>query len=141
LYTNPIGSVLITPYYCHSKEMPCGHNIHWHCFKSLASHDIRCPICKKTATFEDMTDVWDGLAQDIAEQPLPPELTRCVDVICNDCGTRDENRRWHYLGVQCRKCGTFNTSHNTKMQGVEAHEYLSALETEHHHDDDNSNTD
>lgn len=120
-------------------EMPCGHNIHWHCFKSLASHDIRCPICKKTATFEDMSDVWDGLAQDIAEQPLPPELTRCVDVICNDCGTRDENRRWHYLGVQCRKCGTFNTSHNTKMQGVEAHEYLSALEAEHN-DDDNIDT-
>lgn len=86
-----------------------------------------------------MSDVWDGLAQDIAEQPLPPELTRCVDVICNDCGTRDENRRWHYLGVQCRKCGTFNTSHNTKMQGVEAHEYLSALEAEHN-DDDNIDT-
>jgi RING finger/CHY zinc finger protein 1 len=110
--------------------MPCGHNIHWHCFKSLASHDIRCPICKKTATNEDMSDVWNDLAQDIADQPLPPDQTRCVDIMCNDCGIRNENRRWHYLGVQCKSCGSFNTSHNTRMTGVEAHKFLSALEEE-----------
>jgi RING finger/CHY zinc finger protein 1 len=119
--------------------MPCGHNIHWHCFNSLASHDIRCPICKKTATNEDMTDVWDGLAQDIADQPVPPEQTRCVDIICNDCGARGENQRWHYLGVRCKVCRSFNTSHNVKMQGIEAHEYLCAqeeMENIHNYGDD-----
>lgn len=32
-----------------SHELPCGHAIHWHCFRELASHDSRCPCCKKTA--------------------------------------------------------------------------------------------
>lgn len=109
-------------------EMPCGHNIHWHCFNSLTSHDIRCPICKKTATHEDMTEVWSALADDIAMQPLPPDQARCVDIVCNDCGEHEEDRRWHYLGVECGSCGSFNTSHNTKLTGEEAHEYLNRIE-------------
>lgn len=109
-------------------EMPCGHNIHWHCFNSLTSHDIRCPICKKTATHEDMTEVWSALADDIAMQPLPPDQARCVDIVCNDCGEHEEDRRWHYLGVECNSCGSFNTSHNTKLTGEEAHEYLNRIE-------------
>lgn len=109
-------------------EMPCGHNIHWHCFNSLASHDIRCPICKKTATHEDMSEVWRGLAMDIAMQPLPPDQARVVDIICNDCEGREQNRRWHYLGVQCRRCNSFNTSHTTTMFGVEADQFLNSLE-------------
>jgi RING finger/CHY zinc finger protein 1 len=108
--------------------MPCGHNIHWHCFNSLTSHDIRCPICKKTATHEDMTEVWSALADDIAMQPLPPDQARCVDIVCNDCGEHEEDRRWHYLGVECNSCGSFNTSHNTKLTGEEAHEYLNRIE-------------
>lgn len=113
---------------CH--EMPCGHNIHWSCFNQLASHDIRCPICKKTATDEDMHEVWDELAMDIALQPLPPEHCRVVDVYCNDCELREENRRWHYLGVQCRHCSSFNTQFTVKMTGVEAHSYLAQFERE-----------
>lgn len=109
-------------------EMPCGHNIHWHCFNSLMSSDTRCPICKKTATHEDMTEVWAALADDIAMQPIPPEQARCVGIVCNDCEVREDDRRWHYLGVECRTCGSFNTSHNTKMTGEEAHEYMNRIE-------------
>uniref|UniRef100_A0A7S3QBM3 RING-type domain-containing protein n=1 Tax=Chaetoceros debilis TaxID=122233 RepID=A0A7S3QBM3_9STRA len=112
-------------------EMPCGHNIHWHCFNNLASHDIRCPICKKTATHEDMSEVWRGLAMDIAMQPLPPDQARVVDIICNDCECKEENRRWHYLGVQCRNCSSFNTSHNATMFGVEADTFLASVESAH----------
>jgi len=108
--------------------MPCGHNIHWHCFNSLMSSDTRCPICKKTATHEDMTEVWAALADDIAMQPIPPEQARCVGIVCNDCEVREDDRRWHYLGVECRTCGSFNTSHNTKMTGEEAHEYMNRIE-------------
>jgi RING finger/CHY zinc finger protein 1 len=109
--------------------MPCGHNIHWHCFNTLANHDSRCPICKKTA-HEDMSAAWASLARDVAAQPLPPDQTRCVDISCNDCEVREKNRRWHYLGVQCKNCGGFNTTHNIKMTGLEAHKYLHTLEAE-----------
>jgi RING finger/CHY zinc finger protein 1 len=113
---------------CH--EMPCGHNIHWHCFNEMSTHDIRCPVCKKTATHEDMADVWDGIAMDIALQPLPPEHSRVVDIICNDCEERDVDRRWHYLGVQCRNCSSFNTSHTIKLSGLDAHSYLAEIEVQ-----------
>ena len=110
--------------------MPCGHNIHWHCFNSLTSHDLRCPICKKTATQDDMTEVWASLAEDIAAQPLPPDQARCVDIVCNDCHSKQENRRWHYLGVGCNECGSFNTTHTIKSVGVEADNYLNKLDNE-----------
>lgn len=108
-------------------EMPCGHDIHWDCFKTLAQHDSRCPLCKKTV-HEDMSIEWQSLARDIQQQPIPPDQTRCVDISCNDCEIRDKNRRWHFLGVQCRHCGGFNTSFEIKMTGMDAYKYLNELD-------------
>lgn len=110
----------------HTHEMACGHSIHWHCFEILRNHDPRCPICKKTT--EDMNEEWANQARDIADQPLPPDQTKCVDITCNDCESKEENRRWHYFGVQCTSCASFNTVHNIKMTGERAHAYLNALE-------------
>lgn len=94
-----------------SHEMPCGHAIHWHCFKELTSYDTRCPVCKKTAeTREQMASTWSAMAASISLQPVPPEMARLVTIMCNDCEERDENRQWHFLGVQCRKCSSFNTT-------------------------------
>jgi len=94
-----------------SHEMPCGHAIHWHCFKELTSYDTRCPVCKKTAeTHEHMASTWQAIAMGISLQPVPPEMARVVTIMCNDCEERDENRQWHFLGVQCRKCTSFNTN-------------------------------
>jgi RING finger/CHY zinc finger protein 1 len=94
-----------------SHEMPCGHAIHWHCFQELTSYDTRCPVCKKTAeTREQMASTWSAMAMGISLQPVPPEMARVVTIICNDCEERDENRQWHFLGVQCRNCTSFNTS-------------------------------
>mmetsp|Transcript_8675 Transcript_8675/g.12643 ORF Transcript_8675/g.12643 Transcript_8675/m.12643 type:complete len:474 (+) Transcript_8675:221-1642(+) len=91
-------------------EMPCGHAIHWHCFRELASYDFRCPICKKTADTPDrMIATWSNMALEIALQPLPPELAKVADIVCVDCEQPDEHRKWHFLGVQCRRCSSFNT--------------------------------
>ena len=113
-----------------SHEMPCGHAIHWHCFKELTSYDTRCPVCKKTAeTPEQMAPTWQAMAMGIALQPVPPELARVVTIICNDCEARDENRRWHFLGVRCLSCMSFNTSvERTSMTGHEAAAYLDELD-------------
>lgn len=109
-----------------SHELPCGHAIHWHCFRELASHDSRCPCCKKTAeTHERMKPTWDAMAMGIALQPVPPELAKVVTIKCNDCEVMQADRGWHFLGVQCRNCESFNTvvDRITKM-GHEAHEFL-----------------
>lgn len=73
---------------------------------------------------------WTTLARDIEDQPIPPDQTRCVDITCNDCEVRQKNRRWHYLGVQCGECGSFNTTHSVTMAGVEANEFLNVIEAE-----------
>lgn len=109
-----------------SHEMPCGHAIHWECFRQLAAHDSRCPICKKTAeTRERMMPTWTAMAQGIALQPVPPELSRVVNMSCNDCERADDARAWHFLGIQCQHCQSFNTVvDRLVLNGYEAHEFL-----------------
>lgn len=114
---------------CH--ELPCNHSMHWHCFHKLSRHDIRCPICKKTMIDdEDKEEVWKGLKEDIEAQPVPSDQTRVVDVVCNDCEITSPNRRWHPLGIDCLECGSFNTSIDIKMSGIEAYNFLNQLEIE-----------
>ncbi|KAG7364065.1 zinc-ribbon domain containing protein [Nitzschia inconspicua] len=113
-----------------SHEMPCGHAIHWHCFKELTTYDTRCPVCKKTAeTPEHMAPTWQAMAMGIALQPVPPELARVVTILCNDCEETDENRRWHFLGVRCMHCMSFNTTvERTTLMGRDAASYLDEMD-------------
>lgn len=109
-----------------SHEMPCGHAIHWHCFKEMAKFDSRCPICKKTAeSYEQMAPTWNAMAMAIALQPVPPEMAKVVSILCSDCEVRQENRSWHFFGVQCQYCTSFNTVVlETKLSGIQAAEFL-----------------
>ncbi|GAX13580.1 RING finger and CHY zinc finger domain-containing protein 1 [Fistulifera solaris] len=109
-----------------SHEMPCGHAIHWECFRQLAAHDSRCPVCKKTAeTRERMMPTWTAMAQSVALQPVPPELARVVNITCNDCEINAHALAWHFLGVQCNNCQSFNTVvDEIVLSGEEAHEFL-----------------
>ncbi|EJK51254.1 hypothetical protein THAOC_29589 [Thalassiosira oceanica] len=52
---------------------------------------------------------WAEMAMGIALQPVPPDMTRLVDILCIDCEERSANQRWHFLGVQCHSCNSFNT--------------------------------
>jgi len=112
-----------------SHEMPCGHAIHWDCFRQLAAHDSRCPVCKKTAeTRERMMPTWNAMAAGVALQPVPPELARVVNITCNDCERSDDARAWHFLGVQCRNCSSFNTVvDRIILSGEDAHEFLETM--------------
>ena len=92
------------------QDLPCGHAIHAHCFRKLAGFDYRCPICKKTVvSHQSMAAAWATRARDIEMQPMPPDLARIVHIMCNDCETRSPDRDWHFLGVQCPHCTSFNT--------------------------------
>lgn len=92
------------------QDLPCGHAIHAHCFRKLAGFDYRCPICKKTVVSQQsMAAAWEARARDIAEHPMPADLQRVVDIMCNDCETKSHRRDWHFLGIQCPSCNSFNT--------------------------------
>jgi len=56
-----------------------------------------------------MAAAWEARARDIAEHPMPADLQRVVDIMCNDCETKSPNRNWHFLGIQCPSCNSFNT--------------------------------
>jgi len=93
-----------------AQDLPCGHAIHSHCLRNLASFDYRCPICKKSVMDQaTMHESWERRAQDIAMQPMPDDLKRKVTILCNDCERRSEDQDWHFLGARCPGCASFNT--------------------------------
>ena len=65
----------------------------------------------------------------IALQPVPRDMARVVHVVCNDCETSDRDRRWHFLGVRCHECLSFNTTvEQIVLRGLDAADYLDQLE-------------
>jgi Zinc-ribbon len=75
-----------------------------------------------------MMPTWNAMAAGIAMQPVPPELCRVVNIGCNDCEQREDGRSWHFLGVQCRNCSSFNTVvDRIVLSGEEAYEFLEAM--------------
>jgi len=68
------------------------------------------------------------MAAGVALQPVPPELCRVVNISCNDCEQQDDARAWHFLGVQCRNCSSFNTVvDRIIMSGEEAYDFLETM--------------
>ena len=111
-------------------EMPCGHAIHWHCFQNLIKYDSRCPVCKKTVdSHEHMAATWNSLALGVAMQPVPPAFAKVVSIKCIDCERKESNRSWHFLGVQCNFCTSFNTAvERITLTGLEAATFLATIE-------------
>ena len=65
-----------------------------------------------------MEEEWASRARDIQMQPMPSNLSRTVSVICNDCSVKSNGLTWHFLGVQCPQCRSFNTSITSCEQQV-----------------------
>ena len=90
-------------------NMKCGHLIHLECRNML--QDLNCPSC-------GMADIEmnDAMKKRISEQiektkdKLPPELKDTkVNVLCNECLHRTIGAPFHFYGIPCEKCGTYNT--------------------------------
>lgn len=70
------------------------------------------------------------MAAAVTLQPVPPDMARVVNISCIDCEQSEDARAWHFLGVQCRNCSSFNTVvDRIVMSGEEANEFLEALQT------------
>ena len=86
------------------QDLPCGHAIHARCFLELANFDHLCPIFKKTAlSQQSMAAAWEARARDIAEHPMPSDMQRIVDIMCNDCDIKSHTSNFHLLKKKKKK--------------------------------------
>jgi RING finger/CHY zinc finger protein 1 len=77
-----------------------------------------------------MRPTWDALAFAIRLQPVPSEYVKVVTIFCNDCEKKGIHRPWHFLGVQCIECLSFNTSIvETELSGEAAVAFLRGSES------------
>lgn len=87
--------------------MPCGHSIHRRCYEQHMKVSYKCPICNKSLT--NMESQFRNLDVAIQSQPMPPEFRNTTAVIlCNDCSGKS-TVRYHWLGLKCSICRSYNT--------------------------------
>ncbi|KAK7420155.1 hypothetical protein QQZ08_010511 [Neonectria magnoliae] len=87
--------------------MPCGHSIHKRCYDQHMKVSYKCPICNKSLT--NMESQFRNLDAAIQSQPMPPEFSDTTAIIlCNDCSGKS-TVRYHWLGLKCSICRSYNT--------------------------------
>ncbi|KAI8692714.1 hypothetical protein NCS56_00028500 [Fusarium sp. Ph1] len=87
--------------------MHCGHSIHKKCYEQHMKVSYKCPICNKSLT--NMESQFRNLDVAIQSQPMPPEFRDTTAVIlCNDCSGKS-TVRYHWLGLKCSICRSYNT--------------------------------
>ena len=89
-----------------SKIMVCGHIIHENCYKMLINSTYKCPECNKS--IKDTTEEFRKIENDIINTPLPDELMRDANILCNDCEKKSKTS-YHYVGLKCKFCKGYNT--------------------------------
>ncbi|XP_026190618.1 uncharacterized protein LOC34623526 [Cyclospora cayetanensis] len=93
-----------------SQVLQCGHTLHADCLRLLQKQRgfqaIRCPMCSKSIA--DYSEFWKQLSEEIARTPIDEQFRRKVRIACNDCLERSVTD-FHFLGLQCAKCNSFNT--------------------------------
>lgn len=86
----------------------CKHPVHSECLKeSLKNGNYKCPLCRKSMI--NMNNYWNLIKTEINLHPLPEEIKKKVNILCNDCENKTENTEWHFLGSQCQHCNSYNT--------------------------------
>lgn len=56
-----------------------------------------------------MTEVWETMDQQIAQQTMPQEFANATaHILCNDC-EKKSNVSFHFFGLKCAECGSYNT--------------------------------
>lgn len=95
--------------------MACGHPIHQACFDEYTKHSYKCPLCSKTIV--NMESQFRILDKEIDKTVMPGELRNWVAVIkCIDCEGRSKVP-YHYLGLRCNHCGSYNTMQLKILKG------------------------
>mgnify|MGYP003385811080 CR=1 FL=1 len=53
---------------------------------------------------------WDNMRVARELQPMPEKYKKKVDYMCYDCMFNGKDVPFHFIGVECTSCGSFNTS-------------------------------
>ncbi|ODV85904.1 hypothetical protein CANARDRAFT_197537 [[Candida] arabinofermentans NRRL YB-2248] len=87
--------------------MLCGHPIHQSCFDEFSKHSYKCPVCSRTVM--NMELQFRVLDKEIKESKMPDGMADWKTVIkCVDCGGKSKVP-YHYLGMRCDHCKSYNT--------------------------------
>lgn len=87
----------------------CGHPLHEECLNEYVGHgNFKCPVCMHV--LGDMSIQFAQLSRIIAEQPMPPEYRATTATVQCVCCNHVGQVPFHFVGHQCSKCGSFNTS-------------------------------
>ncbi|ANB15599.1 Zinc finger protein 420 [Sugiyamaella lignohabitans] len=88
--------------------MKCGHSIHQSCYHEHTRNSYKCPTCQRSVI--NMEASFRILDAEIASQVLPePYVNWRSIIVCNDCSAKS-NVPFHFLGLKCSTCRSYNTS-------------------------------
>jgi hypothetical protein len=85
-------------------NMICGHALHNNCYDILIKSSYKCPECSKT--IRSMKYEFSELSDKIKSLPL--KSPKLVEIKCNDC-EKTSIVDYHYLGLLCVFCKSYNT--------------------------------
>jgi RING finger/CHY zinc finger protein 1 len=89
-------------------SIKCGHWLHIDCLTEYMKHNYKCPLCAKSINSSNTIDQF--IDMQINSTKMPDELKdMMVNIICNECETKS-NTNFHYYGMKCCNCGTYNTT-------------------------------
>lgn len=94
--------------------LKCGHSIHSNCLKTYittSTSGYKCPLCSASIIKMSAADI-EAIDKAIEEtkEELPEELKgKQVKILCNDCLQVTEDVLFHFYGMKCKHCGSYNT--------------------------------
>ncbi|ODV91574.1 hypothetical protein CANCADRAFT_11927, partial [Tortispora caseinolytica NRRL Y-17796] len=95
--------------------MPCGHSIHQSCYYEHTRRSYKCPTCARSII--NMESKFRMLDREIEMTQLPqPYCNWRVVIGCNDCSCKS-NIKFHFLGLRCDNCGSYNTAQVRLIKG------------------------
>jgi len=95
-------------------HLHCGHVMHYHCLMSYITEaqSRKCPLCSKSIVKQSLEEIelMDAIIESTREY-LPPELKdkKNVSILCNDCLEKSHDCLFHFYGIKCKSCGSYNT--------------------------------
>ena len=91
--------------------LKCSHHIHQECLlEYVRSNNTTCPKCRKSIFNKEVMDSRNEiLDREIEQNPLPEEIQKDTNIICNDCSSKS-TVKWHPFGMKCSSCLSYNTS-------------------------------
>lgn len=78
-----------------------------------------CPLCKKSV--DDMSEYFTLLDSAVRMQPMPPAYEHTTsNIYCQDC-TKMGNVSYHFVGLKCLHCGSYNTRELQRIDALWQH--------------------